>query len=223
MSSIEQYIEHTNLSPLITASEVEKLIEEAKTHNFVGVCVPPYWAKKARRDLGDAPIQLVTVIGFPLGYHRSEVKLQEIKSAIRDGVQEFDVVINLSAIKNGAYHWIKIEMSQFAKIIHEQEGILKVILETAYLSEEEIRQACRVCVDAGVDFMKTSTGLAPEGATIENVKLLREILPDTVGIKASGGIRSYEQAQAFIEAGAERIGTSSGLQIIEQLNHKGFS
>lgn len=216
MNGIEQYIEHTNLSPLILANEVEELISQAKEHNFVGVCLPPYWTKKAKRDLGNAPIQLVTVIGFPLGFHRSEVKMQEIKSAIRDGVQEFDVVINLSAIKNGAYHWIKIEMSQFAQVIHEHEGMLKVILETAYLNEEEIREACRICVDAGVDFIKTSTGLASEGATLKNVKLLREILPTSVGIKASGGIRTYEQAKAFIEAGAERIGTSSGLQIIAQ-------
>lgn len=221
MQNLNEYIEHTNLSPLILADDVERLIAEAKAHQFYGICVPPYWAKKAKRDLGNAPISLVTVIGFPFGYQRSEVKLQEIKSAIRDGVQEFDVVVNLSAIKNEAYHWIKIEMMQFATLIHEQEGLLKVILETAYLNEDEIRKACRACVDAGVDFMKTSTGFGPGGAELEKVKFMRDILPDTVGIKASGGIRDFAQAQAFIEAGAERIGTSSGIKMMEEYRAQG--
>lgn len=217
MQNINDYIEYTNLNPLIKSEEVEKLIEEAKKYKFYGICVPPYWAKKAKRDIGDLPINLITVIGFPFGYNRSEVKLQEIKSAIRDGVQEFDVVVNQSAIKNGAFHWIKIEMMQFAQIIHEKEGMLKVILETCNLNDEEIKQTSQVCIDAGVDFIKTSTGFAKEGAKLETIKLLKSILPETVGIKASGGISNLEEAKVFIDAGAERIGTSKGVQIMKEL------
>lgn len=216
MQNIQEYIEHTNLNPTITAKEVEQVVSEAKEFNFTGICVPPYWVKKARRDLGDSPVSLVTVVGFPFGYHRSEVKLQEIKSALREGVDELDVVVNISAIKNKAYHWIKIEMSQFAQVIHAQEGLLKVILETAYLNEEEIRETCKVCVDAGVDFMKTSTGFAREGAKLEHIRLMKSILPSSVGIKASGGIRTFDQTRAFIEAGANRIGTSAGIKILQE-------
>lgn len=216
MQAIEDYIEHTNLSPLVTSEEIEQLVKEAKACNFYGLCVPPYWAKKARREIGEAPISLVTVIGFPLGFHRSEVKIQEVKSALREGVNEFDVMVNLSAIKNGAYHWVKIEMSQIATLVHEQERLLKVIIETAYLDEEEIRQVCKVCVDAGVDFIKTSSGYASQGAQLDKVKLLREILPSQVGLKASGGINSFASAKAFIEAGADRIGTSSGFKIFQE-------
>lgn len=214
IENIASYLEHTNLNPLILAQDVEQLVSEAQQYGFAGICLPPYWAKKAKRDLGTAPVALVTVIGFPFGYQRSEVKLQEIKSAQRDGVDEFDVVVNLSAIKNKAYHWIKIEMAQFAQIIHEKEGLLKVIIETAYLDEEEMQQVCKVCVEAGVDFIKTSTGYAPAGAEPEKVRFLRQILPDSVGIKASGGIKTRAQAEALIAAGAERIGTSAALSII---------
>ena len=217
INNLHEYIEHTRLSPLITSEEVENLIKEAQQYNFVGVCVPPYWVKKAKRDIGERDTQLVTVIGFPLGYNRSEVKIQEIKSAIRDGADEYDVVVNLSAIKNGAYHWIKIETSQMAALLHENEKILKVIIETAYLNDEEIKQVCEVLVDSGVDYIKTSTGFAPKGAQIDQVKLIRSIIPEQVGIKASGGIRTLEQAKEFIQAGADRIGSSSGVQIMEAL------
>ncbi|EAY30502.1 deoxyribose-phosphate aldolase [Microscilla marina] len=216
MQNINEYIEHTNLKPTVTYESIETLVEEAVIHNFIGICVPPYWAKKARRDLGKAPVQLVTVVGFPFGYQRAEVKMQEIESALKEGVNELDIVINISAIKCNAYAWIKQEMAWFSQVIHAEEAMMKVILETAYLNDHEIREASKVCVDAGVDFMKTSTGYAPEGAKVEHIRLLRDILPDTVGIKASGGIRSYEKAQEMIIAGADRIGTSSGIKIVEE-------
>lgn len=216
MQNINEYIEHTNLKPTLNYESIETLVEEAITHNFLGICVPPYWTKKVKRDLGKAPVQLVTVVGFPFGYNRAEIKMLEIESALKEGVNELDIVVNLSAIKSKAYPWIKQEMSWFSKIIHESEAMMKVILETAYLSEEEIIETSKICVDAGVDFMKTSTGYAPEGATVENIKLLRQILPDTVGVKASGGIRTYEQAKAMINAGADRIGASSGVKIMEE-------
>lgn len=220
MQNINEYIEHTNLSPTITSADVEKIVLEAIDNQFVGVCVPPYWTKKARRDLGDSEVKLVTVIGFPLGYNRSEVKLQEIKSAIREKVDELDVVINISALKSEAYEWIKPEIAQFAQLIHEHEKIIKVIIETAYLTDNEIKKACKICVDAGVDFIKTSTGYAPSGAKVEQVKLIKEIIPTYIGLKASGGIKNLAQAQAMIEAGADRIGTSSGVKIMEELRQK---
>ncbi|TAE68679.1 MAG: deoxyribose-phosphate aldolase [Bacteroidetes bacterium] len=212
-------IEHTNLQPTLVSSDVEKLVEEAKLYQFGGVCVPPYWAKKARRDLGyNIDIQLVTVIGFPLGYQRSEVKMQEVISAIKDGVNEFDMVVNVSAVKMQAWEWIKPEIAQIAQKVHEAEGLLKVILETAYLTDEEIIKLCHLCSDAGTDFVKTSTGFAPKGATMEGVKLMRTHTPTHVGIKASGGIRTLAQAKDFLNAGAERLGTSAGVQIFEELN-----
>ncbi|MCU0447855.1 MAG: deoxyribose-phosphate aldolase [Microscillaceae bacterium] len=217
MQNICEYIEHTNLNAVITSADVEQLVEEAQKYQFKGICVPPYWVKKARRDLGStSEIRLVTVIGFPLGYNRSEVKLQEIKSAIREKADEFDVVINISAIKTNAFEWIKPELAQFAQLIHEYEGMMKVIIETAYLTDEEIIKTCKVCVDAGSDFIKTSTGFAPAGATAEHIRLIRQNAPAHVGVKASGGIKTLEQALAMIEAGADRLGTSSGVKIAEE-------
>jgi deoxyribose-phosphate aldolase len=221
MQNINEFIEHTNLNPIITSANIEKIVQEAIDNQFVGLCVPPYWVKKARRDLGNSSVKLVTVVGFPLGYNRSEVKLQEIKSAIREKADELDVVINISALKCEAYEWIKPEIAQFAQLIHEHEKIIKVIIETAYLTEDEIKKACKICVDAGVDYIKTSTGFAPSGAKIEHIKLIRQIIPAEVGIKASGGIKNLAQAQAMIEAGANRIGTSSGVKIMEELRQNG--
>ncbi len=212
-------IEHTDLQPTLVSADIEKLVEEAKLYQFGGVCVPPYWVKKTRRDLGNSvDIQLVTVIGFPLGYQKSEVKMQEIISAIKDGANEFDMVVNISAVKTQGWEWIKPEIAQMAQKIHEANGLLKVILETAYLTNEEIIKLCHLCSDAGTDFVKTSTGFASAGATLENVKLMREHTPAHVGIKASGGIRTLAQVKSFLETGAERIGTSSGVQIFKELN-----
>jgi deoxyribose-phosphate aldolase len=214
--AIEKFIEHTNLAPILTGADVEKLVEEALAYHFLGVCVPPFWVRKAKRDLNGSPIAVVTVIGFPLGYQRTETKLHEIKLAMQDGADELDMVINLSAIKHNAFEWIKPEILRCAQLIHEQEKLLKVILETAYLTDEEIMRTSKVCADAGADFIKTSTGFAPAGATVAHVKLMRQSVPDTVGIKASGGIRTLEKAWAMIEAGAERIGTSSGISLVEE-------
>jgi deoxyribose-phosphate aldolase len=209
MRNIQNYIEHTNLSPTITANHVEELVKTAKAHNFVGICVPPFWVKKAKRDLGDADIQLVTVIGFPLGYQMSHTKKMEIETAIKDGADELDLVLNISALKSDM-NWPKIEVAMSSKLAHEHGKMLKVIIETAYLSDEEIKEACIFCADAGADFVKTSTGFAPEGAKEEHIKLMRSVLPSNVGIKASGGIKTHEQAKKLIEAGADRIGTSNG-------------
>lgn len=214
MKNIERYIEQTNLKPTMDGNAVDRLVAEAKEYGFGGICLPPFWVKKARRELGDSPVQLVTVAGFPLGYHMTETKLEEIKVALQDGADEIDLVMNVSAMK-AQMPWVKIEFAKCASLVHEHERLLKVIIETAYLNEDELELACRWCAAAGVDFVKTSTGFAPEGARVEDIRRMRELLPSNVGIKASGGIKTYEQAVELITAGADRLGTSSGIEIFK--------
>jgi deoxyribose-phosphate aldolase len=214
---INRFIEHTNLNPTLVAQDVDLLVTEAKANNFIGICVPPFWVKRAAREIGDSDVQLVTVIGFPLGYQMTASKLTEIEKAIDDGADELDIVLNLSAFKS-EMSWVKIELAKCAKLIQETGHLMKVIIETAYLSDEEIIIASKICADAGSDFVKTSTGFAPFGAKTEHIKLMRANLPSNVGIKASGGIRDLKTAQAMIDAGADRIGCSAGVQIISEVN-----
>lgn len=211
--NLAPFIEHTNLSPAVVIGDIDRLIEEARQHQFFGVCVPPFWVKRAKREIGVAPIQLVTVAGFPLGYHMTETKLEEIKRAVDDGADEIDVVLNVSAFKTGI-PWTKIDIAKCSRLAHDHQKILKVILETALLSDTEIAEASKLCADAGADFVKTSTGFASGGATVEHVKIMKAAVPPSVGIKASGGIKTAEQALALIEAGASRLGTSSGVKIV---------
>lgn len=195
--------------------DVDQLIAEAKAHNFLGVCLPPFWVKKAARELDGTDIQLVTVIGFPLGYNQSETKEFEIKRAIDQGAAELDVVMNISAFKEGM-PWVKVELAKCAHLIHESGCLMKVIIETAYLSDEEIIRATKLCAEAGTDFVKTSTGFAVAGAKVEQVRLMRQNAPSNVGIKASGGVKSLADAKAMLAAGADRLGTSSGVAIMEE-------
>jgi deoxyribose-phosphate aldolase len=213
MKHIERYIEQTVLKAQTVDADIENLVNEAKQNGFVGICVPPFWVKKAKREIGDANIQLVTVVGFPLGYNLTETKLFETEQMIKLGADEIDIVWSLTAFKAGM-NWPKIELSRIAEVCHQNERILKVIIETAYLSDNEIVAACGICADAGADYVKTSTGFAPEGAKEKHIRLMRANLPSSVGIKASGGIKTYEQAVGLIQAGADRIGTSSGVQIV---------
>lgn len=212
---INRYIEHTALKPTMTAKDVDQLIAEAKQFNFLGICVPPFWVKKAARELEGTDVQLVTVIGFPLGYNQTEVKEFEIKRAIDQGANELDIVMNISAFKEGM-PWVKIELAKCAHLIHEAGCLMKVIIETAYLSDEEIIKATKLCCEAGTDFVKTSTGFAGAGAKVEHIQLMRENAPSNVGIKASGGVKILADAQAMIGAGADRLGTSSGVAIMEE-------
>lgn len=214
-SEIAKYLEHTQLNPAADYSAYEKLVKEAQENNFFGICVPPFWVKKVKRDLSKTDIKVVTVIGFPLGYQMSEVKIEEMKLAIRDGVDELDMVMNISAFKAGL-PWHKIDIAKCTSLAHKHEKVLKVIIETALLSEEEIVKACHICADAGADYVKTSTGFSSSGAKVEDIKLMRANLPEHVGIKASGGIKTFEFAEALIAAGADRIGTSSGGAILQE-------
>jgi len=212
---INYYLEQTNLKPTITAYDIDKLVVEAKENAFFGICVPPFWVKKAAREIGGLDIQLVTVVGFPLGYQMTESKLIEIEKAIEYGANELDVVMNISAFKSGL-SWAKIELAKCAQLIHEAECVMKVIIETSYLSDKEIVMAAKLCADAGTDFVKTSTGFSGGGAKTEHVKLMRANLSSNVGIKASGGIKTLADANALIAAGADRLGVSSGVVIMNE-------
>jgi deoxyribose-phosphate aldolase len=212
--NLAPYLEHTNLSPTLTIRDIDQLVVDAKEHSLFGICVPPFWVKRAKREIGNAAITLVTVAGFPMGYNMTETKIDEINRAIENGADEVDVVWNVTSFKTGI-PWTKIEVAKCSKAAHDRGKLLKVIIETAYLNDEEIAEACKLCADAGVDFVKTSTGFAPSGAKPEHIRLMRASLPADVGIKASGGIKTREQALAMIDAGADRIGTSAALKIIE--------
>ena len=215
MKNLHRYLEHTLLKADMDYHNVEEIIDQAKKFQFKGVCVPPFWVKKVKRDLLEEDIQVVTVIGFPLGNTSTEAKVAETRQAIKDGADELDVVWSLTAFKAGM-NWPKIELAKLSGLCHEQEKILKVIIETAYLNEEEILKACEICRDAGADFVKTSTGFAKEGAKLEHIGLMREHLPSQVGIKASGGIKTKKQALAFLAAGADRIGTSNAVGMVNE-------
>jgi deoxyribose-phosphate aldolase len=219
MLKLNRFIEQTMLKPTMTAKDVDQLVEEAIEHEFLGICVPTFWVKKAKRESRGHGIQLVSVIGFPLGYQMTENKLDEIKLAIDNGANELDIVMNVSAFKSGM-SWVKTELARFAQTIHENDCLMKVIIETAYLSSEEIVSASKICQDAGSDFVKTSTGFAPEGAKTEHVKLIRSTINSNVGVKASGGIRDYATAISMIEAGADRLGVSSGVKIMEEMENQ---
>lgn len=211
---LHRHVEHTALSPTLTIGDIDRLVAEARQYNFLGICVPPFWVKRAKREMGSDPTTLVTVAGFPLGYNLTETKLDELNRALDHGANEVDVVWNLSAFKTG-HPWTKVEIAKCAKACHDRHAMLKVIIETAYLSDEEIKQACALCADAGADFVKTSTGFASAGAKVEHIQLMRSVLPPSVGIKASGGIKTRDQALALLTAGADRIGTSSGVAMMQ--------
>ena len=213
--NLSSFIEHTNLSPTLTIKDIDQLVIDAKQYNFLGICVPPFWVKRARREMGNENIVLVTVVGFPLGYNMTETKLDEMKRAIDNGADELDVVWNVSSFKTGN-PWTKIEIAKCSKLAHDNQKIIKVIIETAYLTSDEIVTATKICCDAGVDFVKTSTGFAPAGATVEQIRLIKSAIAQGVGIKASGGIKTKAQAIEMIEAGASRIGTSSGVKMMNE-------
>lgn len=211
--NLAPFIEHTNLSPSLVIGDIDRLVAEAHEHHFLGVCVPPFWVKRAKREIGRSDVKLVTVAGFPLGYHMTETKLDEIQRAIDNGTDEIDVVLNVSSFKTGI-PWTKIDIAKCSRLAHDHHKILKVILETALLTDAEVADASKLCADAGADFVKTSTGFASGGATVEHVRIMKAAIPPSVGIKASGGIKNAEQARALIEAGASRLGTSSGVKIV---------
>jgi deoxyribose-phosphate aldolase len=214
--NINSYIDHTILKPTTTLAEIEKLCSEAIQYQFAAVCVPPLFVKKAKEILDNSIIKTATVIGFPFGYNAIEAKVAEIVLAMVDGADELDMVINISAIKNNDWNFIASEINTIMPIIKSKDKIIKVIIESGILTDDEIIKCCDIYGAAGVDYVKTSTGYAETGATIHAVKLIRAHLADSIKIKASGGIKSYEFAKELIEAGADRIGCSSSVKIMQE-------
>ena len=216
MENLNKYIEHTNLKQDATTQSLEKLFAEARDNNFFGVCVNPCNVKLAKENLSNSDVKIVTVIGFPLGASSSLVKAFEAEQAVKDGADEIDMVINVGSIKDKDFDAVKSDIQAVrASCVGKN---LKVILETDLLNSDEIKQACLICIDAKADFVKTSTGFVKNGvgAKVEDVKLMYEtVSPYGLQVKASGGIRDKEKALDMINAGAVRLGTSSGFEIIK--------
>ena len=212
--SLANLIDHTLLKPDSSLTDIEKLCHEAIQHKFAAVCIPPYFVREAKDLLADTKVKVATVIGFPMGYAATPSKVEEIKRALDEGADELDVVANVSAIKSNNWNYVKNDIDSATRAVHLKGKAIKLIIETTLLSEEEIRKVCEICKDSGVNFVKTSTGYQG-GATVETVALLRSILPKSIKIKASGGIRTREQVEQMVAAGADRIGTSSGIAIVE--------
>ncbi|MCS6903846.1 MAG: deoxyribose-phosphate aldolase [Bacteroidia bacterium] len=210
--NISSYIDYTLLKPAVSLQALQTHCKDAMIHHFYAVCVSPYHVEAARKILNGSATQLCTVIGFPLGSTYLEAKLLEASMALSKGCSELDWVINLTAYRAGKILEIQDELAHARELTFRGKAILKIILETGILALEEIEQLCNLCALAEVDYVKTSTGFTHPGAEIEKVAYMRKILPPTVKIKAAGGIKSYEQALEFINAGASRIGTSSLLQ-----------
>ncbi|HFR3405057.1 deoxyribose-phosphate aldolase [Streptococcus suis] len=209
---LNKYIDHTILKPETTQEQVEKILAEAKEYDFASVCVNPTWVVLAAESLKDSDVKVCTVIGFPLGANTPAVKAFETKDAISNGADEIDMVINIGALKTGNYDLVLEDI----KAVVEASGdkLVKVIIEACLLTDDEKVKACQLSQEAGADYVKTSTGFSTGGATVADVALMRKTVGPDMGVKASGGARSYEDAIAFIEAGASRIGASSGVAIM---------
>jgi deoxyribose-phosphate aldolase len=214
--SVASYIDHTILKPTTLLSDVQKLCAEAKAYGFAAVCVPPLFVKNAKAFLAGTDVKTATVIGFPFGYSAIEAKVAESVLAIVDGADELDVVINISAIKNNDWEFLANEINHIMPIIRKGGKAVKIIIESGILTNDEIIRCCDLYGAAGVDFMKTSTGYAEKGASVEAVALMRKHLADKIQIKASGGIKTYAFAKALIEAGANRLGCSASIAIAEE-------
>ena len=215
MKNLNEYIEHTLLKQDARKEDLIKLFEEAKEYKFKGVCVNPVNVSFAKDVLADTGVKIVTVVGFPLGANLSSVKAFETQQAVEDGADEIDMVINVSKLKDKDYNFVKEDIKEVQKAC--QDKPLKVILETDLLDKDEIKKACELCVEAKADFVKTSTGFVKNGigAKEEDVKLMAQIVkPHGLGVKASAGIRDKDKALVMIEAGADRLGTSSGVAIV---------
>lgn len=211
---LNTYIEHTYLKPDATKQIIERLCEEAKENEFYGVCIPPYFIPTAKKKLDGTKIKIITVIGFPMGYSTTYGKAEEAKRAIQDGADELDMVMNIAAFKSGDLAYVKKDIQGLSDVCRLSGKTLKVIIETGLLSEKEIISICNICEDAGVAFIKTSTGMNGVGVSLNAVRIIKENLHKKTGIKASGGISDGEFARELIKAGASRIGSSSSVNLV---------
>lgn len=215
---INSYIDHTVLKATTTVSDIKKLCTEAKEYNFYAVCVNGSYVSIAKKELQGSNVKVCAVIGFPLGAMSMDAKIYESKKCIEDGAQEIDMVINIGFLKSGMYKEVEDEIRGIKLAIGN--NVLKVIIENCYLTDDEKRKVTELCVKAGADFVKTSTGFGTGGATLEDLKIMKEVVGDRAKIKAAGGVKDMETAVKFIEAGANRLGTSSGVQLVTTGNMK---
>src|SRR5687767_3324393 len=213
---IASFIDHTILKPTTTISDVKNLCAEAIEYGFAAVCIPPPLVKNAKAYLKGTHVKTATVIGFPFGYSNAKAKIFETQQAIEDGADEMDVVINLIALRGKAWAYLESEIKYIVQAVHKNGSLLKVIIESGILTEEEIVRCCEIYAKAGVDFVKTSTGYAEKGASLEAVQLMRQTLPSSIRIKASGGIKTYQFARELIGAGADRLGCSASVAIMKE-------
>ena len=212
---LNKYIDHTLLKADATKNEIKKLCEEAKKYDFYSVCVNGAYARYVTELLQGTEVKTCVVVGFPLGAMDTKVKAFETKNAIENGASEIDMVINIGALKDKDYDYIYNDIKEVIKAT-EDKAIVKVIIENSLLTDEEKIKACEIAVNAGADFVKTSTGFSTGGATLEDVKLMKDTVSSRAEVKASGGVKNREDALKMIEAGATRIGTSSGIKIVEE-------
>ena len=215
-ADLARLIDHTLLKPDATEAQMRKLCQEARQYHFASVCVNPTWVPLVAEELAGTDVAVCTVIGFPLGATLPEVKAYEAECSIGRGACELDMVINIGALKSGHYDYVREDIAGVVDVAHARGALVKVIIETVLLTDEEKVEACVLSRAAGADYVKTSTGFAGGGATVEDVALMRRVVGSQMGVKASGGIRSAKDAEAMIRAGATRIGASAGVKIVQQ-------
>lgn len=219
--ALNRMMDHTLLKPEATKEAIHKLTEEAKAHQFYSVCVNPTWVAYAAEQLKDTPVSVCTVIGFPLGANTSATKAFETADAIQNGADEVDTVINVGALKAGEYEFVQKDIEVVVEAAKDK-ALVKVILETCLLTEDEIKKACELAKAARADYVKTSTGFSTAGAKVEHVRIMRAAVGPEMGVKASGGIHSLAEAEALVEAGATRLGTSASIAIISGQTSIGY-
>ena len=218
---LNRMIDHTILKPEATEAAVQKIIDEAKEYNFFSVCINPCWVAFASEQLANTDVAVCTVIGFPLGANTPEVKAYEAADAIKNGANEVDMVINIGALKSQQYDHVRQDIQGVVDAA-KGKALVKVIIETALLTDEEKVKACELAKEAGADFVKTSTGFSTGGAKVADIRLMRETVGPDMGVKASGGVHNAEEALAMIEAGATRIGASTGVAIVSGTTGEGY-
>lgn len=218
---LNRMIDHTILKPEATEAAVQKIIDEAKEYNFFSVCINPCWVAFASEQLADTDVAVCTVIGFPLGANTPEVKAYEAADAIKNGANEVDMVIDIGALKSQQYDYVRQDIQGVVDAA-KGKALVKVIIETALLTDEEKVKACELAKEAGADFVKTSTGFSTGGAKVADIRLMRETVGPDMGVKASGGVHNAEEALAMIEAGATRIGASTGVAIVSGATGEGY-
>ena len=213
-ADLAAYIDHTLLGPGTTGTDIDRLCEEARRYNFAAVCINPAWVSRARENLRGSRVIIASVVGFPLGANATETKVMESRRALREGAREIDMVINIGRLKEGDFEFVTQDIARVVDACREVRAVCKVIIEAAVLTDEEKVIACQLAKAAKADYVKTSTGFGPGGATVYDVALMRETVGPAMGVKASGGIHTTEEAEQMIAAGASRIGASAGISIV---------